>query len=213
MPARRRRSTAVAAAAATAAALGATALAGATSASAAEVPLTGYELTWGIKESYRTYVANFAKGTFTPADGASQADGNGPFTFTDGTGRYDSTAHTMSLAFKGGLTVKSEAHRFEIGLSDVKFDSADAEITADVTRNGTTEDDVPLATVTVTRAMKDMETKLTKEAAEVLGSASYEGAAGDPLTVVRTATPAPTPTETSTTTPPAPTSPEPTSTA
>ncbi|MFH0520315.1 HtaA domain-containing protein [Streptomyces sp. M41] len=66
---------------------------------------------------------------------------------------------------------------------------ADAEITADVTRNGTTAQDVPLADVTVTRAMKDMETKLTKEAAEVFGSASYEGAAGDPLTVVQKTSP------------------------
>lgn len=190
MPARRRRSLALAAAVATAAALGATV---APSASAAEVPLADYELTWGIKESYRNYVANFAKGTFTPADGATQADGNGPFTFTDGTGSYDATTHGTSLAFKGTLLIKSEAHRFEIGLSDLKFDSADAAITADVTRDGATEDDVPLATVTVTRQMTDMATTLTEQAAEVFGSASYAGAAGDPLTVAKKTAPEPEP--------------------
>ncbi|WP_395573890.1 HtaA domain-containing protein [Streptomyces sp. BK79] len=223
MPVRRRRSTALAAAVATAAALGATALAtvGAGTASAAEVPLKDYELTWGIKQSYRTYVTTFAKGTFTPAEGATQAAGNGAFTFVDGTGAYDSATHVTNLAFKGSLAVESKAHGFVLTLSDVRFDSADAAITADVTRDGTTEDDVPLATVTVTREMKDMATTLTARAAEVFGSAGYEGAAGDPLTLTRkTPTePSPTPTTGAPTTQPSPTAtrtqtqePEPTAT-
>ncbi|MGI5454264.1 HtaA domain-containing protein [Streptomyces sp. CA-249302] len=191
MPVRRRRAIAIAASVATAAALGATALA--TSASAAEVPLSGYELTWGIKQSYRTYVTGMARGTFTPADGATQAADNGAFTFTEGTGTYDSTAHTVGLAFKGSLKIASQLHGFEITLADVKFDSAAAEITADVTKSGTTTDDVPLAKVTVTQAMTDMTTTLTKEAADVFGSASYEGAAGDPLTVVQKTTTSGTP--------------------
>lgn len=213
MPSRaQRRPLALAAAVATAAALGATALA-ATTASAAEVPLSGYELTWGIKQSYRTYVTGFAAGSFTPADGASQAADNGAFTFVDGTGTYDSTAHTMDLAFQGSLKITSTAHRFEFTLSDVRFDSAAAEITADVTKDGTTTQDVPLADVTVTRSMADMATTLTEEAATVFGSASYAGAAGDPLTVVQkkeSQTPTPTPTPTATQTETA--SPEPTAT-
>ncbi|WSB90826.1 HtaA domain-containing protein [Streptomyces cellulosae] len=203
MSARRRRSLALAAAVATAAALGATA---APSASAAEVPLSGYELTWGIKESYRTYVATYAQGVFTPAAGASQAENNGAFTFTGGTGAYDSTTHVMSLGFQGELNIKSTAHRFELTLSDLKFDSGKGEITADVRRNGTTEDDVPLATVTVTRAMTDMATTLTEEAGEVFGSDKYAGAAGDPLTVVKKTDPEPEPEPSTTgpaTTPPA----------
>ncbi|WP_439812358.1 HtaA domain-containing protein [Streptomyces sp. P9-2] len=215
MSARRRRPLALAAAVATAAALGATA---APSASAAEIPLSGYELTWGIKESYRTYVATYAQGVFTPAAGASQAGNNGAFTFTGGTGTYDSTTHVMSLGFQGELNIKSAAHRFELTLSDVKFDSGKGEITADVERNGTTEDDVPLATVTVTRAMTDMATTLTEEAGEVFGSDKYAGAAGDPLTVVKKADPEPEPEPSTTepvTTPPATptTEPEPTASA
>ncbi|MFE5815084.1 HtaA domain-containing protein [Streptomyces sp. NPDC056479] len=213
---RRRRPLALAAAVATAATLGATALAalGAGTASAAEVPLSGYELTWGIKQSYRTYVTGMAAGSFTATDGASQAADNGAFTFTEGTGTYDSTAHTVDLGFKGGLRIVSQLHRFDIALSDVRFDSAVAEITADVTKSGTTTQDVPLADVTVTRAMTDMATTLTKEAADALGSASYEGAAGDPLTVVQktppqSPTPTPTPTATATQSP----SPTPTPTA
>ncbi len=211
MPIRaQRRPLALAAAVATAAALGATALT-ATTASAAEVPLSGYELTWGIKQSYRTYITGMAAGTFTPADGASQAADNGPFTFVDGTGTYDSTAHTLALGFQGSLKISSPAHRFEFTLSDVRFDSADAEITADVTKDGTTTQDVPLADVTVTRSMTDMATTLTEEAADVFGSAGYAGAAGDPLTVVQkqeTHSPTPTPTATQTETE----SPEPTAT-
>ncbi|MEU9730116.1 HtaA domain-containing protein [Streptomyces sp. NPDC048002] len=192
MPVRsHRRPLALAAAVATAAALGATALA-TTTASAAEVPLSGYELTWGIKQSYRTYVTGFAAGSFTATDGASQAADNGVFAFTDGTGTYESTAHTVDLGFKGSLKIESTAHRFELTLSDVRFDSATAEVTADVTKSGTTTQDVPLADVTVTRSMTDMATTLTQEAADVFGSASYAGAAGDPLTVVQKTQPSPT---------------------
>ncbi|MEV0171079.1 HtaA domain-containing protein [Streptomyces sp. NPDC050803] len=199
----RRRPAALAAAVATAAALGATALA-TTTASAAEVPLSGYELTWGIKQSYRSYVTGMAAGSFTATDGASQAAENGAFTFTEGAGTYESTTHAVDLGFKGNLKIESKLHGFEISLSDISFDSADAEITADVTKSGTTTQDVPLADVTVTRSMTDMATVLTKEAADVFGSASYEGAAGDPLTVVQKTppqSPSPTPTATGSTTP------------
>lgn len=193
MPVRRRRPTALAAAVATAAALGTTALAalgGATAASAAGSPLSDYELTWGIKQSYRTYVGMF--GSFTASEGAGQAAGNGAFTFTGGTGTYDHTTNAVDLGFKGKLVSASAAHRFEVTLTDVRFDSGAGEITADVTTvdtSGATPtkkgDDVPLAKVAVTRAMTDMATTLTTEAGEYLGSASCAGAAGDPLTVVR----------------------------
>ncbi|MFD3589120.1 HtaA domain-containing protein [Streptomyces sp. NPDC058683] len=175
-------------AAAVAVTLGAGALTAATTASAAEVPLSGYELTWGIKQSYRTYVTTYAAGTFTAADGATQAADNGAFTFTGGSGSYDSDAHTVDLGFQGSLHIVSQPHGFDLTLSDVKFDSGAAEITADVTRNGTTTDDVPLATVTVTREMTGMTTTLTQQAADVFGSAGYAGAAGDPLTVVQKTT-------------------------
>ncbi|MCX5557174.1 HtaA domain-containing protein [Streptomyces sp. NBC_00038] len=200
MSVRARRPLALAAAVATAAALGATVLAtaGAPTAAAAETPLSGYELTWGIKQSYRTYVTTYAAGTFTATDGATQAADNGAFTFVDGTGTYDTTAHTLDLGFKGSLNIVSQAHGFDITLSDVKFDSATTEITADVTKTTTSatgatpvttkSEDAPLATVTVTRDMKDMATKLTAEAADILGSASYADAAGDPLTLVQKTT-------------------------
>jgi hypothetical protein len=213
----RRRPLALVAALATVTAAGATALAlGASTASAVEMPLSGYELTWGIKQSYRSYIANpYVQGTFTPADGATQAEDNGAFTFVNGTGTYDSSTHAMDLAFEGGLTIASRAHGFALTLSDIRFHSGTKEITADVTKDGTTEQDVPLATVDeVTREMTDMATTLTPEAAEVFGNAGYAGAAGDPLTVRKAATASPSPSATEPTAEPGDTaSPEPTDTA
>ncbi|MET7777329.1 HtaA domain-containing protein [Streptomyces mirabilis] len=209
MAANRRRPLALAAAVAVA--LGAAALA-VPHASAAEAPLKDYELTWGIKQSYRAYVTGMAAGTFTPTDGATQAADNGAFTFTGGTGSYDSTTHAVKLGFAGSLKIASAAHHFELTLSDVRFDGGAAEITADVTSNGTTQNDVPLADVTVTREMTGMTTTLTKEAATVLGSASYEGAAGDPLTVTQKVTQSPTPTGSNSTSPAPSSTPTPTST-
>ncbi|WP_420855623.1 HtaA domain-containing protein, partial [Streptomyces kanamyceticus] len=39
-------------------------------------------LDWGLKESFRKYVAGIAHGTIEATDGAKQAEGNGVFTFT-----------------------------------------------------------------------------------------------------------------------------------
>ncbi|MGQ4431431.1 MULTISPECIES: HtaA domain-containing protein [unclassified Streptomyces] len=204
MPVRPRRSFALAAAVATAAALGATALA-TTSASAAEVPLSGYELTWGIKQSYRTYVSTYAQGTFTATDGASQAANNGVFTFTDGTGTYDTTSHALHLTFKGTLTAKSTLHGFVREMSDFQYDSAAGTLTADlVSDGGPKQQDVTLAKVAAptSQDLKDLGTTLTAAAGTFLGSDSYANAAGDPLSALKPAsTTSPSPTPTPSTTP------------
>ncbi|MFJ4627470.1 HtaA domain-containing protein [Streptomyces sp. NPDC088847] len=204
MPVRPRRSFALAAAVATAAALGATALA-TTTASAAEVPLSGYELTWGIKQSYRTYVSTYAQGTFTATDGASQAANNGVFTFTDGTGTYDTTSHALHLTFKGTLTAKSTLHGFVREMSDFQYDSAAGTLTADlVSDGGAKQQDVTLAKVAAptSQDLKDLGTTLTAAAGTFLGSDSYANAAGDPLSALKPAsTTSPSPTPTPSTTP------------
>lgn len=202
MPVRRPRlSFALAAAVATAAAFGATALA-TTTASAAEVPLSGYELTWGIKQSYRTYVSTYAQGTFTTTDGASQAANNGAFTFTDGTGTYDTTSHAVHLTFKGTVTAKSTLHGFVREMSDFQYDSAAGTLTADlVTDGGTKQQDVTLAKVAAptSQDLKDLATTLTAAAGTFLGSDTYANAAGDPLSAVKpTSTTSPTPSNSST---------------
>ncbi|WP_405858764.1 HtaA domain-containing protein [Streptomyces sp. NBC_01515] len=216
MPVRRPRlSFALAAAVATAAAFGATALA-TTTASAAEVPLSGYELTWGIKQSYRTYVSTYAQGSFTAADGASQAANNGAFTFTDGTGTYDTTSHAVHLTFKGTVTAKSTPHGFVREMSDFQYDSAAGTLTADlVADGGTKQQDVTLATVAAptSQNLTDLATTLTAAAGTFLGSDSYANAAGDPLSAVKpVSTTSPTPSTPVSPTPSQPTSPPATTT-
>ncbi|WP_415950680.1 HtaA domain-containing protein [Streptomyces sp. KLOTTS4A1] len=220
-----RRPIALAAAAATALTLGATSLA-MTAASAAERPLEDYTLTWGVKQSFRDYLGRaFPQGadaTVTAADGATQAEGNGAFTFTGGTGTYDSENHAVQLAFEGSVRIVSapvpKGHGFEIELSDIRFDSSARTVTADVTRDGSLTEDVPLAEFTPSRSLQDMPTTLTKEAAEQLGG-PYEGEAGDPLTVTAPAAPPekpePSPGQSSDSPAPSPsrTSPQPTRTA
>uniref|UniRef100_UPI003A86696C HtaA domain-containing protein n=1 Tax=Streptomyces sp. Agncl-13 TaxID=3400628 RepID=UPI003A86696C len=202
MPVRRPRlSFALAAAVATAAAFGATALA-TTTASAAEVPLSGYELTWGIKQSYRTYVSTYAQGSFTATDGASQAANNGAFTFTDGTGTYDTTSHAVHLTFKGTVTAKSTLHGFVREMSDFQYDSAAGTLTADlVADGGTKQQDVTLATVAAptSQDLTNLATTLTAAAGTFLGSDTYANAAGDPLSAVKpVSTTSPTPSNSST---------------
>ncbi|MFJ8346386.1 HtaA domain-containing protein [Streptomyces sp. NPDC094153] len=208
----RRRPVMFAAAVATATVMAAAALATAPGAAAASVPLTGYELSWGIKDSYRNYVTGpYTKGTFTVSDGASQADGNGVFTFTDGQGTYDSTNHTLHLAFKGTLVSESPVHGFKRVMSDFQYDSATGILTADLTADdGPTQQDVPFAKVAAPAGsdMSGLATILTTEAGTFLGGSNYAGAAGDPLSVVKkpgTTSPSPSPSD------PETTSPEPTS--
>ncbi|MFJ3707398.1 HtaA domain-containing protein [Streptomyces sp. NPDC090053] len=187
----RRRQISVAAAVATVTALGATAFA--LPALAADGPpkeplkITGGTLDWGIKASYRNYVTSWAAGEIRTADGAVRND-DGSFEFGGAQGAYDPGAHTVKAAFDGSVTFFSPAppkgHGFEVTLSDLRFDSGAQRITADVTKDGATEQDVPLADVKATGAsMEDLPATLTEEAGDVLGSASYAGAEGDPVTV------------------------------
>ncbi|MER5933227.1 HtaA domain-containing protein [Streptomyces sp. NPDC002054] len=175
----------------TAAALGATALM--LPAVAAERPAAPVKkiingtLDWGVKESYRNYVTGMAAGKITVADGAAR-NADGTFRFGSATGQYDPATSVVKAAFKGSVTFFSPApptgHGFEVKLSDFRIDSGTKKVTADVTKGGKTDQDVPLATVAFTGpAMDKLATTLTKQAADALGSASYENKAGDPLTV------------------------------
>ncbi|WP_329017926.1 HtaA domain-containing protein [Streptomyces sp. NBC_00690] len=159
-----RRPLALAAAAATAAALGATALAlpavaagkpssgSAKAAPAAGAPTIGLKdgtLDWGFKESFRTYVAGGGK--IDVADGAKQAAGNGPFTFTNGKGIYDTTTHATNTTFDGSVVFNS-AH-FTIKLSDLRVITTrtTGTIQADITFNGALDNDVALANLDMTK--------------------------------------------------------------
>lgn len=214
-----RRPITLAAAVLTAAALGTTALAlPATAAGGpptAPMKIVGGSLDWGVLASYRAYVTGMAKGTITVADGATQ-NADGTLHFGKPTGQYEpANGHVVKAAFEGSVTFSSPApptgHGFEVKLSDFRIDTGTKKVTADVTKAGATTQDVPLAAVAFAgQDMANLATKLTQEAADALGSASYKDKDGDPLTAklefekptppepspTKSASPTPTPTPT-----------------
>ncbi|MCA6096198.1 HtaA domain-containing protein [Streptomyces sp. SCA3-4] len=207
----RRRPLALAAAVATAAAaLGATALT-VPAAHAADGPppqmqLKDGTLDWGLKKSFREYIeTGFGGGTIEVADGARRT-GDGPFTFTGGTGTYDMASHAVATTFKGGVRFLGHDGELDLTFADLKL-AGDAggktgRITADVTRDGATQDDVPLASLDLGAAKRgggkggvitlgEIPAKLTAQGAKVFayrGRSFYkEGAALDNASLTVTA--------------------------
>ncbi|MET9296174.1 HtaA domain-containing protein [Streptomyces sp. NPDC003077] len=196
-----RRSLALAAAVATAAAttalvLPATALAADGVQAAPTLELKDGTLEWGVKKSFRDYVTGIAHGTVTATGGARQAPGNGPFTFTGGTGTYDLATHGVAAAFQGSVRFVSQPHGFDIRLADLKVSTqgTSGRITADITAAGATRNDVPLATLNLT-GMKPgsgpggavtfagIPAKLTAEGAKAFNNMYQAGQELDPATL------------------------------
>ncbi|NEW77668.1 HtaA domain-containing protein [Streptomyces rhizosphaericus] len=190
-------------------------------------------LEWGVKEGFRKYVTGpIAHGTIEVADGARQAPDNGPFTFTDGTGTYDTSTHAVDTTFKGKVRFTGHAGALDLTLADLKVRTAgtSGEITADVTSSGTTSDDVSLVTLDLSgvtpgtgeggrMTFADIPTKLTAEGAKAFNDMYQEGQQLDPATLAVTPGTATPPTPTATPTPtrspsatPTPTTPTPTRT-
>ncbi|WP_327711435.1 HtaA domain-containing protein [Streptomyces sp. NBC_00464] len=212
-----RRPIALAAAVATAAALGAAfalpALAAEQSAQSATAAAPAMELKdgtldWGFKESFRKYVG--AAGKVTVKDGATQAEGNGVFTFVNGKGSYDMTTHGTDTAFEGGVNFSAHGGVLDITLSDVKLSTAGTggAITADVATPAGTANDVAVADLDLSAVrpgqgaggamvFKDIPAKLTKAGSEAFNGQYKEGEVLDPatLTVKAVATPTEKPTD------------------
>ncbi|GGY79301.1 hypothetical protein GCM10010363_70300 [Streptomyces omiyaensis] len=229
MATRMRRPVTLAAAVTTAAALSAGALTLALPAAAADTPappvsLVDGTLDWGIKQSFRNYLAQpFSKGRTTMEGGATQAAGNGVFTFADGTGTYDTTSHATATAFKGGVHFEAHDGALDIRISDVRLKTTGSaaptgEITADVVtkeKDGsfTTRGDVSFAALDMTgirpgqgaggaMVFKDIPARLTEKGAAAFAGFYKEGDALDAATLTVKAGSRPTPTTTPPTTPP-----------
>lgn len=151
--ARSRRAPAFALAAATATVLGVTAsalpavaaapapAAASPAARAATVPLTDGTLDWGIKKSFRDYLAGpIADGSLTPADGA-RTNADGSFRFASGEGDYDTATHAVSAAFRGSVHLYGHHGALDIALSGFRLETrgSTGTLRADV-RTGTGED-------------------------------------------------------------------------
>jgi len=152
-----------------------------------------------------------AKGKIEATDGAKQAADNGVFTFTDGTGTYDTGTHATDTAFKGGVRFVSEGHHFDITIADVKVSTkgTSGAIQADVGLNGAVQNDIDLAKLDLTglkpgtgeggaMAYKDIPATLTADGAKAFDGIYKEGDKLDPATLSVKAVGAPTkpPTET-----------------
>ncbi|MCX5533883.1 HtaA domain-containing protein [Streptomyces sp. NBC_00006] len=200
---------------------------------APSVELKDGTLDWGIKESFRKYVTGIALGKIEATDGATQAAGNGAFTFGGGTGTYDTATHGTDTKFKGAVRFASTAHRFDIKVADVKVvtSGTTGHIDADVTLNGSTQNDIEFATLDLSAVkpgqgaggamtFKDIPATLTADGAKAFNGMYEEGTALDPATLTVTAassptSPAPTksPTKSPSPTDTATTEPRPTKTA
>ncbi|MFF9347485.1 HtaA domain-containing protein [Streptomyces sp. NPDC014734] len=212
-----RRPIALAAAVATAAALGATAFAlpalaadgaasGRAAAGAPKLDLTDGTLEWGVKESFRKYLASpFSGGKITVKDGAVQAADNGVFTFADGKGSYDTGTHGTDTAFRGGVNFYAHGGVLDITLSDVRLSTSGTggAITVDVTTPEGTRDDVVFADLDLSAVkpgqgaggamvFKDIPAKLTKAGSEAFNGQYKEGDALDAATLSVKAAAAPT---------------------
>ncbi|QFZ76700.1 hypothetical protein GFH48_28645 [Streptomyces fagopyri] len=136
-------------------------------------------------------------GSFTPTDGATQADGNGAFTFADGTGTYDSDAGALSAAFEGAVNFKGHesdgTYGLDLTLSDLraKLDDGSGELTADVDTLGEKSDDVVLAELKAASGvlsvkddvitLDDVTATLTEAGAEAFGGFYTAGTELDPV--------------------------------
>ncbi|MEU9565045.1 HtaA domain-containing protein [Streptomyces sp. NPDC048161] len=208
-----RRPIALTAAVATAAALGATVFAlpalaadGGAPTAAPELELKDGTLEWGVKESFRKYLASsFSGGKITVKDGAVQAPGNGVFTFADGKGTYDTATHGTDTAFGGGVNFYAHGGVLDITLSDVKLATTGTggAITVDVTTPKGTRDDVRFADLDLSAVkpgrgeggamvFKDIPATLTKAGSEAFDGQYKEGDALDPATLSVKAVSAPT---------------------
>ncbi|MFF8811907.1 HtaA domain-containing protein [Streptomyces pactum] len=201
--------------------------------------ITDGTLEWGVKESFRRYLASpAAHGTITTSDGATQATGNGPFTFSAGAGDYDTARHAVEARFRGRVHFTGHGGALDIAFSDVRVstEGTRGSITLDVTTPDGTSDDVAVATLDLAGIkpgtgqggavrFENIPATLTADGAKAFNGMYREGQALDPATLTvsvgsaptGTPTPGPTPEPTGPTTPaptpPATPGPKPTGTA
>ena len=102
--------------------------------------VTGGDLTWGFKESFRSYISgSIANGEWTVANGASYETPN--FGWTNATGTYDPATGEGLVSFTGSITFTGHGGILNTTVADpqLRFDDAEtAYLILDVT--GTTQE-------------------------------------------------------------------------
>ena len=111
--------------------------------------VTGGDITWGFKESFRSYISgSIANGEWTVADGATYETPN--FGFTGATGAYDPEAASGQIDFAGSITFTGHGGVLNTTVANpsVRFDDADtAYLLLDV--SGTTQEGQPVSSEAV----------------------------------------------------------------
>ncbi|WP_432252056.1 HtaA domain-containing protein [Streptomyces sp. HNM1019] len=145
---------------------------------------------WGVRRTFREYVTGpVAKGEWRLSDGAQ--DGGALFRFRGGKGTYDERRNTLRATFQGRIGFRGKD--LDLALSGVSVRVADGRgtLAADVTRDGSTAGDVPLATFKAAQlraqkgliAVTESPATLTTRGAEVFGGLYRAGTAMDPVSL------------------------------
>ncbi|WP_436700563.1 HtaA domain-containing protein [Nocardioides sp. BYT-33-1] len=91
-------------------------------AQAAESPIAGATLDWGIKTSFRTYIeGSIAHGSIATADGVTR-NADGTFRFADGAGAFDDAGNLTRISFPGVVSFDGHDGQLDLDISDVRID-------------------------------------------------------------------------------------------
>lgn len=199
---------------ATALAAGTTGIAAPTSAAPATGPEPQAEtapgkLDWGVKQSFRNYIANVAQGTITVAGGATQAPSNGVFTFPSVPSWAGQTE--IDATFVGSVRFQAHGGALDVTVGDLRVEASGdtGSVIADVTSLPNEPDSDPVLYDDVTIADLDLTgitpvvssgsitwtgvpATLTEDGVPAFADFYAEGTELDPLTISlpRTDTPA-----------------------
>ncbi|MFE2012543.1 HtaA domain-containing protein [Streptomyces sp. NPDC059491] len=163
------------------------------------VAVVNGRLTWAVKQSWRTYVAETCGGTVTPSGGARRNGSSYDFGFAKAD--LDADARKAEAAFSGKLAFSCAAHGIDWTIGDLKVtvDGTTGTLTADVTTAGGTRDDVAFADLDLSKAdwtakkgvvtLAAIPARLTADGAAQFagpdGASFYRpGTAVDPVTLV-----------------------------
>lgn len=144
-------------------------------------------LTWGVRESFRTYVVGpIASGEISTSGNVTQAADNGPFTWSGATGTYDTDTEVGVVGFTGAVTFTGHGGVLDLTLSDPRvriLSATTGELVVDVVGtdypagDDISADDVVVATLTFTSSVNGDE--LTFSDAEAVltdgGTAAFAG--------------------------------------
>jgi hypothetical protein len=187
-------------------------LASAGSAAAATIPLTGGEVDWGIKQSFREYVkGTTAKGAIEVSGGATEA-ADGSYVFPVSTGTYDTTTHGVEVQAIGTVHFTGHAGALDVTFSNPrvvigKTSAIYADVISKTFPGGEVKSypDAEFALVDASTAkpvfageavtLSQMPTELTAEGEEAFSGFLKAGAALDPLTLTASWAPKVTPEE------------------